>query len=516
MKLGVGRLAACRRRAGRVSDKLFSGLVAALPVAVLIAGSAEADTRIFSVQTDRDGVTVTAIARNGQPLPQVGQSGARTFFEIDDGDQTVPCSNQLAFTTSNGQRLEYIVDLCAHNWQVTLPLGTAQAPSVPTAPPSQPVNAPAALTIYTDDATVGIEEVNLDRQPVIVTSRQGNAAVISLSPSQRTTCEHDLGLALSDGRRIARMVNLCTPSGSIVVALNEETTTFGPAMTVQPTVPPPPPVVASPPPPPATGEIEVVEGLSWTVSGEGNRAVLTYALANSDQIEFFASCNRGSRQAEISLERSAPTVRPGASVPVTITVGTYAHTFTAIGSDINAITGLSQPEFTVGTDDPFWTALIREAFLVVQTGTAPPYALSLRGSSTAGRPFIEACNSPAFIGLPGAPAVPPVPGGFPPPAGPVPIASTAGDISCAAEPTLASQKTNIESKLVVRNQSARAIQLFWIDYDGRRRPFLSLGPGETGAQPAFFTHPWVVADTSGRCIAIYYARNTDRTIIIGP
>ena len=51
---------------------------------------------------------------------------------------------------------------------------------------------------------------------------------------------------------------------------------------------------------------------------------------------------------------------------------------------------------------------------------------------------------------------------------------------------------------------------------GRRRPFLSLGPGESGVQPTFFTHPWVVADSSGRCMAIYYARNTDRQIVVGP
>jgi hypothetical protein len=289
--------------------------------------------------------------------------------------------------------------------------------------------------------------------------------------------------------------------------------------------PPPPPVVSMPPPPPATGEIEVVEGLSWTSGGEGNRATLAYALPNSDQIEFYASCNRGSRQVEISLERSAPEVQPGASAPVTLTAGTYAGAFTATGSDINAITGQSQPELTIPTSDAFWTALIREEFLVVQTGSAPPYALSLKGSSAAGRPFIEACNSPAVVGLPGPPGGPvapgfPPPAGFPPPPGVPPgpgsVAGTGGDYPCSGEATLAAQRTNLESRLIVRNQSAQPIQLFWLDYDGRRRPFLSLGPGETGVQPTFFTHPWVVADTSGRCISIYYARNTDRTIVIGP
>jgi len=494
--------------------------------AIATGGAAHADTRIFSVETDRPGVTVTAIQRNGASLPQVGQSGNRTFFQIDGGNETVPCSNQLAFTASNGQKLEYIVDLCAHNWQVTLPLGAAQpgSPSAatpqppPTTPPPAPT-APASLTIYTDDATVGIEEVNLDKQPTTIASRQGNAAVINLSAAQRSKCEHDLGLALSDGRRIARIVDVCSPNGSIVVALNEDSATPGPpspSAPGQPLGPPPPPVVSTPPPPPSSGEIEVIEGLTWTSRGEPTRAILTYARADSDQAELFASCNRGSRQVEISLARSAPEVQPGGSVQVTFTAGTYAKSFNATGSDINALTGRSQPELTVTTDDPFWTALIKEAFLVVQTGSAPPYALSLKGSAAAGRPFIEACNLPGVGGLPippGGPGVPPPPGV--PPA-PGPVGPTSGDYPCSSEATLAAQRTNIESRLIVQNQSGRAIQLFWIDYDGRRRPFLSLGPGESGVQPTFFTHPWVVADSSGRCMAIYYARNTDRQIIVGP
>jgi VHL beta domain len=503
-----------------VIDMRLSRLLLLLPVSVVVIGPALADTRIFSVQTDRPGTTVTAIERNGQSLSQVGQSGVRTFFEINDGDATVPCSNQLAFTVSNGQRLEYIVDLCAHNWQVTLPLGAAEAPpasSTTPSAPSTPPTAPASLTVYTDDPTVGIDEINIDKQPVAVANRQGNAVSVNLSPAQRSKCEHDLGLALDDGRRIARMVDVCTPNGSIVVALNDDSAAPGPApppIASEPAVPPPPPVASTPPPPPSNGEIEVVEGLSWSSSGEGNRATLTYGLANSDQAEFFAGCNRGSRQVEVSLERSAPEVRPGASVSVTFTAGIYAHTFTATGSDINAVTGRSQPELTIATDDPFWTALIKEAFLVVQTGTATPYALSLKGSSAAGRPFIDACNSAAYAGLPGAPAVPGA--GFPAPPGSAPTGATGGDYPCSGEATLRAQRTNIESKLIVRNQSGREIQLFWIDYDGNRRPFLSLGPGETGVQPTFFTHPWLVADSSGRCMAIYYARNTDRTIVVGP
>lgn len=59
------------------------------------------------------------------------------------------------------------------------------------------------------------------------------------------------------------------------------------------------------------------------------------------------------------------------------------------------------------------------------------------------------------------------------------------------------------------------MQLFWLDYNGRRQPYLTLAPGETGVQPTFFSHPWLVADMSGRCVAVYFARRTDAEIVIG-
>lgn len=482
----------------RVSN--FALFAAATALAFAVAtGATRADTRIFSAETDRAGVTITAVERAGQALPEVGRSGVRTFFEIDAGSAAVPCSNQLAFTASNGQRLEYLVDLCAHNWQVTLPLGTAQAP-----PPSPPAGGPASLTIYTSDANVGIDEVRLDKQSMNIVARQGNAVAINLSAGQRGKCEHDLGLALTDGRRIARMVDICTPNGAIVVALDGDSAppvaAPGPIASPPPVAapsPPPPPVVSAPPPPPASGEIQVVDNLTWTFGADGNRVNLSYALPNSDQIEFFASCNRGSQQTEISLERSAPEVQPGAAVPLTLTAGTFAKTYTASGSDISALTGISHPELTVPTSDPLWPALIGEEFLVVQIGSAPPFALSLKGSSAAARPFVEACNAQTVT---------------PPPATAGPVG---GDYSCSEERTLASQRTNIQSRLIFRNALNRPVQLFWLDYDGRRRPYLSLAPGETDVQPTFFSHFWVVADTSGRCLSIYFARRNDTEIVIG-
>ncbi len=485
-----------------------------------VVAPAFADTRIFSVETDRPGVTITAVSRNGQPLAASGTTGARSFFTIDAGSATVPCSNQLAFTASNGQRLEFVVDLCAHNWQVKLPLGAAPAPSTPPPPPPPTTPAPppppaslSSITIYTDTAGIGITEVFLDKQPVTIGARNANGVSVALPPGQAVKCERDLGLGLTDGRRIARTVNICQPNGVVVVALNGDGA--APPPVSGPIVPPPPPGSGPVPPPPPGGPMQppappdggpiIIDNLQWSFGGDANRASLAYALPQSDNVEFFASCNRGSRQIEISLERSSPETRPGATVPVTITAGTFARTYNATGSEVSALTGKSHPEFATNTDDQLWVELIRGDYLVIQTGSAPAFALSLRGSSAAAKPFLAACGQQA--------APPPPPPGFPP-GGPV-GGQVGGDYSCAEEGTLTSQKTNIQSRLIFTNTLPQPVQLFWLDYNGRRQPYLTLAPGETGVQPTFFTHPWLVSDLGGRCVAIYFARRDDAEIMIG-
>lgn len=471
----------------------------------VMSGAGHADTRIFSVQTDRPGVTVTSVQLNGQSLSEAGRSDTTTFFEIDMGSATIPCSNKLAFFASNGQRLEFIVDLCAHNWQVTLPLGVAAAPPPPQpSAPSAPSNALTSLTIYTDDPDIGIEEVNLDRAPMTINSNQANAVTIALPPGAGATCDRDLGLLLTDGRRIARLVDICSSNGAIIVALDGDTIT--PATPPAGPVPPrvtvaPPPIVAAPTP--DNGEFLVIDYLAWEFFNDGGRSSLVYGQANSNQTEFHASCNRGSNQVDISIARTAPGVQPGAPLPITFTAGVFSETFTATGSQPNAISGLSIPELTIPADNPIWTNLIQKDFLVIQTGSASAYALSLSGSGAAARPFLEACKT-LQIASPPSSVVPPQP-----------IGQAASDYSCAEENALFSQQTTIESRLIFRNELSQTVQLFWLDFDGRRRPYLSLTPGETGVQPTFFTHPWVVADLSGRCLAIYDARLNDREIVIG-
>jgi hypothetical protein len=48
----------------------------------------------------------------------------------------------------------------------------------------------------------------------------------------------------------------------------------------------------------------------------------------------------------------------------------------------------------------------------------------------------------------------------------------------------------------VNNSASLTFQVFWLDYNGNRVLYATLGPGQSFIQQTFLTHPWVIADTS--------------------
>ena len=53
------------------------------------------------------------------------------------------------------------------------------------------------------------------------------------------------------------------------------------------------------------------------------------------------------------------------------------------------------------------------------------------------------------------------------------------------------------------NTLSAPINGYWLDYAGVREFWFSVAPGTSLLQGTFATHPWLVADTSGQCRAIY-------------
>ncbi len=391
-------------------------ICAAAAVFLATAGVAEADSRLFGARSDQSGVTIVSAELNGSRLPVAGQGGSVTFFRIDNPGGAVPCANRIAFTLSSGAVATVDADICANGAQVSVPVASAAAPpqppaaQPPTAQPAAPVvPAPAApptaaassepasgnetVTITIDDPNVTISAVFLGGKPVAISQTVPNGVEILVAPDPAGSiaCSRDLGLMLSDGRRIARDVDICADNGDVVVQL-----VGGDSNGVAAAPEPSAPSNAG-----AQMQAPAAEGAVWSFSSTKDNGSLFFAVPNTDDSEFTAVCTPASSAATIALGRSAPEVRPGQPVTVAFAAGAFSQRYDATGSDVSQISGLSNPLISVKTNDPLWAAIIRESSLTVQIGSAAPYALSLSGSGAKARQFLSFCDpAPVFGGPP--------------------------------------------------------------------------------------------------------------------
>lgn len=427
-----------------------------------------ADSRLFSARSDKEGTTIDQAFANGKALSVAGKGGGVTFFRMDNPAGAIDCKQHLAFVASTGERQEKDVDLCSENWQVTLHLtaraivtepkalvaaplpkpadsgpAPAAAPEPPPPPPAPPAaadageppagpapqgpvtgvttNATQIVTVTTDDPAIGIESVFLERQPVQIQSRQGNSVEIAVAGGPgRITCQRDLGVKLSDGRTMARRVNICDHNWSVLVTLAGEETP--PPVAAAPAPPPPPkapPAVASAPPaePAPLPPPGVPQGAQvWSFVPDAGGVTLAYGVPRTEQGEFAASCRPGSGPVAVRILRAMPGGQVGGPMRVTLAAGPITRTYQATASPITDVAAGPHPQFNVSPADTIWQALIHESVLVVQLGDAPPYAIPLRGSAQPARQFLAACGGagepPVVAGGPPVIAGPPG-GGLP-------------------------------------------------------------------------------------------------------
>jgi hypothetical protein len=437
-----------KRRADLPEVPLMSRFLLA-PLALLaLASAAHAETRLFTARTTIPSVTVVQASRNGADLPVAGQNGGATFFRIDNPQGAVPCLNRIRFVASNGQAVDRQVDLCTANWEVIIAVTgtggttTTTTTTTNTAPPRPPVAAPKPMpapapvavnlppsaaqpvAIVTDDPNVTITNVFLRGQEVPVAARQDPYVQINvLGGPSGFECSRDLGLALSDGRRIARVVDVCAANYLVVIPLvggprpPAPPANFRPPVVVQPLpqAPAPQPQAQLPAPPPAATGPEFVSNMQWLFSVDGASASFAYAIPNADASEFTAVCAQRSRQVAVTLSRSADELGPGGTVPVTFTAGAFTRTYTATGSGVSEQDGISHPVLRLTVADPLWASMIKERALQIQIGSSPAYAISLSGSAAQAKQFLAAC-SPAPPPPPPVSDIPqPMPGPMPGP-----------------------------------------------------------------------------------------------------
>src|SRR4030095_4454776 len=76
-------------------------------------------------------------------------------------------------------------------------------------------------------------------------------------------------------------------------------------------------------------------------------------------------------------------------------------------------------------------------------------------------------------------------------------------LPCSQEATSRSMTGDTPTLLKITNNRREAVQKFWIDYEGKRAQPETIAPEAFIVIRTFMTHPFVIADDAGNCIAVY-------------
>jgi hypothetical protein len=86
---------------------------------------------------------------------------------------------------------------------------------------------------------------------------------------------------------------------------------------------------------------------------------------------------------------------------------------------------------------------------------------------------------------------------------------------CPSEAGLRSKKGTEKTNIVFHNATSGEVELYWINYHGRRESYGSIAPGKTQSLNTYSTHPWVVTDHQGKCLNVYFADAAKHEVTLG-
>jgi hypothetical protein len=85
---------------------------------------------------------------------------------------------------------------------------------------------------------------------------------------------------------------------------------------------------------------------------------------------------------------------------------------------------------------------------------------------------------------------------------------------CPAEKGLRAIHGQYSTQMRFVNEGARAFQIHWLDYQGKRVFYKTVLPHSSHTQPTYLTHPWVLTDESQQCLGVYFPDDRERTIVL--
>jgi hypothetical protein len=64
------------------------------------------------------------------------------------------------------------------------------------------------------------------------------------------------------------------------------------------------------------------------------------------------------------------------------------------------------------------------------------------------------------------------------------------------------------------NRAGETVSVYWLNYSGQRVFYRKLLDGKRYTQRTYLTHPWLVLDPRGKCVASIVARSPSMTYVI--
>lgn len=189
-----------------------------------------------------------------------------------------------------------------------------------------------------------------------------------------------------------------------------------------------------------------------------------------------------------------------------------------------AVTFLVLPE-SPGQPDLTWRPALPAVAASSPASAGPPSPASAR-SSTPAATAAPAVSARAAVQRPTASVAGPVPTrstrpATPPAARPSPSRTQASSRPNELAPLppfwehgLRSMSNDWPTAIDFVNTRSQQVVVYWLDHRGRRVRYRVLDAGQSYRQPTYVSHPWVVARTDGRALAIFLPdRNPARATI---
>lgn len=97
------------------------------------------------------------------------------------------------------------------------------------------------------------------------------------------------------------------------------------------------------------------------------------------------------------------------------------------------------------------------------------------------------------------------------------VATTAaGHAKCAGEETMRSREGKVATAITFLNQGSVDVSIYWVDYQGARKFYSKLAPGQRYRQQTFLTHPWIVASEGNDCLNVFMPQVTEIIASVAP